>query len=293
MSDSPAVEVTDGRRASLPGLSVVRVRPTRHRRTVGAWCFVDCMLPPEVAEPDPMEVGPHPHIGLSTVTWLFAGEAVHGDSLGTEQVIRPGQLNLMTAGNGIAHAELGLGTGLQGIQMWVAQPESTRHGDNAFQHLAELPVVDLGEGEATVFMGGFRDASSEARHDTPLVGMELRLGAGVTELELDGDFEHAVVPTDATVAVNGTPVDDGRMGYLATGGEAVRIEAPHGGARVMLLGGRPLGERVSMWWNFVARDHDEITAAWQDWQDRNTERFGDVPSELERIDAPTPPWVRA
>ena len=101
------------RAASVGGLDIIRVLPTKGRRTVGPWCFVDCMAPPDFDDPAPMEVGPHPHIGLSTVTWLFEGEALHGDSLGTEQPIRPGQLNLMTAGHGIAHAELGIADRVQ------------------------------------------------------------------------------------------------------------------------------------------------------------------------------------
>jgi redox-sensitive bicupin YhaK (pirin superfamily) len=137
------IEAREGRRTSVGGLDVVRVLPTKGRRTVGAWCFVDLLGPVDAERPDPMEVGPHPHIGLSTVTWLLEGEALHSDSLGSEQVIRPGELNWMTAGHGIAHAELAARPPFRGAQMWVAQPEATRHGPSSFAHHAELPHLEL------------------------------------------------------------------------------------------------------------------------------------------------------
>lgn len=291
--DVPAgIEVREGRRATVGGLGIVRVLPTKGRRTVGAWCFVDCMLPSDAEHPDPMEVGPHPHIGLSTATWLFAGEAVHGDSLGTEQLLRPGQLNLMTAGRGIAHAELELGRGLNGIQLWIAQPEATRHGPNAFAHHADLPEADLATGRATVFMGSLLGATSPARQDTPLVGAELALSAGTAALPIDPAFEHAVVPIGAAVTVDDVLVEPGWLGYVPPGRSEVRIAARDAGARVMLLGGEPF-ERVQMWWNFVARTQAELTEAYRDWQAHDTDRFAPVPSALPRIDAPRPPWLPA
>ena len=157
------IEVREGRPAEVGGMGIVRVLPTKGRRTIGPWCFVDLMSPEDVAEPNPMEVGPHPHIGLSTVTWLFEGEALHTDSLGTEQVIRPGEVNLMTAGHGIAHAELEVRSGspgataewVKGAQMWLAQPEATRHGPSEFSHHKDLPIADLGGGEAQILAGAF------------------------------------------------------------------------------------------------------------------------------------------
>src|SRR6187397_302254 len=147
----PCVEVTDSRHASIGALEVSRALPHRARRTVGAWCFLDHMLPTTAD----VGIGPHPHIGLHTVTWLLEGELLHRDGLGSEQAIRPGQLNLMTAGRGIAHAEEATSTGRRhhGVQLWVAQPEATRHGEPAFEHHAELPRVDLGAATATVLVG--------------------------------------------------------------------------------------------------------------------------------------------
>jgi len=269
----------------------VRVLPNKGRRTVGPWCFVDCILPDEFAEPHPLEVGPHPHTGLATVTWLFEGEALHGDSLGTEQLIRPGQLNLMTAGRGIAHAELGVTAAGRGFQMWLAQPEATRHGPSRFEHHAELPTMSIGNGEATVLLGTLGETTSPAVVDTELVGTELRLGPGLVELPTNPRFEYAIVPIDAPVRVGDAIVRPGWLGMAPVGAELLAIEAGRGGARVMVLGGIPLGERVQMWWNFVARTRDELTEAWQDWQNRNTDRFGEVNSSLARIDAPPPPWI--
>ncbi|MDH5505114.1 MAG: pirin family protein [Acidimicrobiia bacterium] len=285
------VEVMQGRQATVGGVGVVRVLPNKGRRTVGPWCFVDCILPDEFAEPHPLEVGPHPHTGLATVTWLFEGEALHGDSLGTEQLIRPGQLNLMTAGRGIAHAELGVTAAGRGFQMWLAQPEATRHGPSRFEHHAELPTMSIGNGEATVLLGTLGETTSPAVVDTELVGTELRLGPGLVELPTNPRFEYAIVPIDAPVRVGDAIVRPGWLGMAPVGAELLAIEAGRGGARVMVLGGIPLGERVQMWWNFVARTRDELTEAWQDWQNRNTDRFGEVNSSLARIDAPPPPWI--
>jgi quercetin 2,3-dioxygenase len=284
------VEVREGRRAEVGGLPIARVLPTKGRRTVGPWCFVDLAGPADAEEPDPMEVGPHPHIGLSTVTWLLEGEALHTDSLGTEQVIRPGQLNLMTAGHGISHAELAAQAPFRGVQMWLAQPEATRHGEAAFAHHAALPSVALDLGEALVFAGAFGGERSPARADSPMIGLDCSLRRGASLLEVERGFEHAVIPLDGRVLVGRDVVEPGSLALVPAGVEALPIEAEGEGARLLLLGGEPLGERVEMWWNFVARDREEITVAYREWRDR-TDRFGDVPSRLERIEAPRPPWL--
>jgi quercetin 2,3-dioxygenase len=286
------VELREGRRTEVGGLPVTRVLPTKGRRTVGAWCFVDCAGPADAEEPDPMEVGPHPHIGLSTVTWLLEGEALHTDSLGTEQVIRPGQLNLMTAGHGIAHAELAARPPFRGVQMWVAQPEGTRHGDSAFEHHAELPRFELDGAEGLVFLGTVADVTSPARTDGPLTGVDLTLRRGTSALPLSPRAEHAVVPLDGKVRVGAEVVEPGWLALVPAGVEELPLEVGEAGGRALVLGGEPLGEPIAMWWNFVARDRGELTDAWREWQDR-TERFGDVASDLERIEAPRPPWVPA
>lgn len=284
------VVAREGRTANVGGLDVVRVLPTKGRRTVGAWCFVDLMGPADAEHPDPMEVGPHPHIGLSTVTWLLEGEALHSDSLGTEQMIRPGQLNWMTAGHGIAHAELAAQPPFRGIQMWVAQPDETRHGESRFEHHSDLPGVELDGGEGTLLAGELAGAVSPARTDTSLVGAELRLGKGLVGVPTDTTFEHAVVPLDGRIKVGPEVIEPGWLALVPPGVDELPIETENGSSRMMLLGGVPFPEQVFMWWNYVARSQDEVTRAWMDWEDR-TDRFGTVPTNLERIEAPAPPWT--
>lgn len=285
------VEVREGRVARVGNLGVVRILPTKGRRTVGAWCFVDMMLPGDALEPDPMEIGPHPHIGLATVTWLLRGEAVHTDSLGTEQLIRSGQLNLMTSGHGVAHAELGLEPGVLGLQMWIAQPEETRHGESAFEHHGDLPVKDLGIGEATVILGNLDGTASPARMDTRLVGADLSLEEGEVTIAADTGFEYGLIPVEGRVKINGAIVEPGYLGLIPPGGESLRLETETAGTRAMLIGGEPFGTRIQMWWNFVARSRDELTQAWRDWDNGDADRFPEFSSSLDRIEAPRPVWV--
>jgi quercetin 2,3-dioxygenase len=293
-----AIEVREGRTTNIGNLGIVRVLPTKNRRTIGPWCFVDLMQADDVHRPPPLEIGPHPHIGLATVTWLFTGSALHSDSLGTEQLIRPGQLNLMTSGHGIAHAEEGVdtdttweSTGTMGVQMWLAQPEATRHGSSGFQHLDELPEVPIGPSEARLLIGEIDGVRSEAEFAHPTIGLDIIL-RGDTALAVDEGFEHAVVPIDKPVRVGNDIVDAGSLAIVPPGRDQLVISARSTPARVMVLGGAPLGDEVKMWWNFVARTTEELTAAWDDWQTGNEDRFGPVPSTLERIEAPTPPWIR-
>jgi redox-sensitive bicupin YhaK (pirin superfamily) len=295
---SPLVTVREGRVARIGEMGIRRILPTKRRRTVGPWCFVDLIMPQDVEDPPPLEIGPHPHTGLATVTWLFEGSALHSDSLGTEQLIRPGELNLMSAGHGIAHAELGMRdeklgekvAGVMGVQMWLAQPNATRHGASGFEHLADLPLLDLGGGGATVLMGGVGGAVSPARTDWPMVGLDVTVAPAV-EIPAPPAFEYAVVPLDRTFKVAGTIVEPGALAIVPAGGDTLRLEVDGGRGRAMVLGGEPFEEPITMWWNFVARTKEEITESWRAWQDHDEDRFGPVPSQLERIDAPTPPWI--
>lgn len=258
---------------------------------MGPWCFVDHFGPTGEDDPRRLEVGPHPHIGLSTVTWLLEGAAVHTDSLGSEQALRPGQLNLMTAGHGIAHAEetpLEEAGPMHGVQFWVAQPEATRHGAPAFEHHGELPEVAVGPMWATVLLGSHGGSTSPARTDWPIIGLELLLRRGAAEVPLDPSFEHAVVVLEGTLEVGDTVIEPGRLGYLASGDTELALRA-HGDGRALLLGGAPFESEVLMWWNFVARTRDEVDAAAREWNEAS-DRFGAVPSGLDRIPSPVPPW---
>jgi quercetin 2,3-dioxygenase len=287
------LEITESHGATVGGFTVRRALPRRGRRTVGAWCFADHMGPADVTEGSGLDVGPHPHMGLQTVTWLVDGQALHRDSLGSEQVISPGQLNLMTAGRGVAHAEEATGHyrgTLEGIQLWIAQPEGTRNGTAAFEHHAELPRTDLAGGSATVLVGQFAGVRSPARHDTPLVGLELDLRER-TILPLDPDFEYALVVLRGRVGLAGQPVGPGRLAYLGSGLVELAIDVREA-SRVIVLGGEPFPEPVLMWWNYVARTRDEIDAAHASWRDQD-ERFGRVASRLPLIPAAAPFWQQA
>jgi redox-sensitive bicupin YhaK (pirin superfamily) len=177
-----------------------------------------------------------------------------------------------------------------GVQMWLAQPDATRNGGSGFQHHKDLPVVDLGSGEARILIGHFGGATSPARFDHPALGIDLSI-VSPTTFDLDPTFEVAVVPVDRPVKVEDTIVEPGALALVPAGHGTMRLETQSGRGRIMVLGGRPLGEEVKMWWNFVARSNEEITEAWTDWQSHNSERFGPVPSRLGRIEAPRPPWL--
>jgi len=288
------VEVLDGVEAQVGRFTVRRVLPRKPLRTVGAWCFADHMGPAEVTETSGLDVGPHPHTGLQTVTWLLEGAALHKDSLGSEQLIRPGQLNLMTAGRGVVHAEEATGTyrgSLHGVQLWVAQDDVARHGDPAFEHHAELPVVETGTARATVLAGTLLGTASPARFGSELLGLDLDLRPGTTVLPLRPDFEHAVVALDGEVLVDGQVARPGQIASLGLGRHEVPLVA-RSAARAIVLGGVPFPERLFMWWNFVGRSSAEVSGFYADWRDR-AERFGDVDSTLGRIPAPPPPWEPA
>jgi redox-sensitive bicupin YhaK (pirin superfamily) len=282
-----AAEVHDARESQVGGMTVRRSLPKARRRTVGAWCFVDHFGPLAVGPDGGIDIGPHPHSGLSTVTYLLDGQVLHRDSLGSEQVIRPGQLNLMTAGRGLSHAEEPTGHyrgTLHGVQLWVAQPEATRHGDPAFEHHDELPRPELPGAQVTLLVGHLAGAASAARADTPLLGASLDLRPGSADLPLDPSYEHLVVVLDGVLVLEDVPVHPGQSAYLGVGRSGVVLVAPDG-ARVLLLGGEPFGERIVMWWNFVGRSKDELAEAARQWAGAD-ERFGRVATALPRIPAP-------
>ena len=285
------IEIIESATATVGDVGVRRALPRRQRRMVGAWCFADHMGPMQATPDHGLDVGPHPHCGLQTVTWLVAGEVLHRDSLGTEQRIAPGQLNLMTAGRGVSHAEEATGSyagPVEGIQLWVAQPAATRDGDPAFEHHESLPVLDLADGRATVLVGSLAGVESPARIDSPMVGAELVL-AGPTPVVLDPTYEHGLVVLHGAVFVDGELLTPGHLGYLEPGRDHLHL-APEGEARVMLLGGVPFPEAITMWWNYVVRSRAEATAAHRSWL-ADDARFGTVASDLDRVVVDLPPWA--
>ena len=286
---SRAVEITESRVSTVGEFAVRRALPRRARRTVGPWCFIDHMGPAMLDERG-LGVAPHPHIGLQTVTWLLAGEALHRDSLGSEQVIVPGQLNLMTAGHGVSHSEEGTGRHgeVHGVQLWVAQPDETRDGAPDFEHHAALPQVEIGDAVATVLVGQFADATSPARRDTDHAGIQIGLRPGRATLPIRPEYEHALVVFDGACVLDGALVEPGHLAYLGVGRDEVTLvaEAP---TRALLVGGVPFDSPILMWWNYVARTRDEIVEAHREWS-ASSERFGRVDSTLPRIEIGPPPW---
>lgn len=269
-------DITRARVARVADIEVRRLLPLRRRRSVGGWCFVDHYGPMSVDGVAGMQVPPHPHIGLQTVTWLLAGNVLHRDSLGTEQLIRPGQLNLMTAGRGIAHSEESPADhdpSLHGVQLWLALPGPARQAAPAFEHHADLPELRLGGLEATVFAGSLADAESPATVFSPLVGAEIRAAAGTRgHVPLGPAHEHVLFVARGSARADGAALAPGSLLYLGTGRESVTIDAAEGAA-LFLLGGEPLGEPLLIWWNFVARTPEEIAAAAASWRDG---QFGPV-----------------
>ncbi len=325
----PAMTVLQPRDVPLGGVRAMQVRrtlPQRGRTTIGAWCFADHYGPDEVAETGGMVVPPHPHTGLQTVSWLFEGEIEHRDSTGVRALVRPGAVNLMTAGRGISHSEVSTSgtTRLHGVQLWVALPDASRHTMPVFEH-AETTPVPVDDATVRVFAGSLPGVPGEASVTafSPLVGAQIELPAGGEAwIDLDPAFEHGVLvdlgPVGVTVpkrddeadeapegadglAVAGhtTVLERSELGHLATGYDGVRLRASDAPVRVILIGGVPFGEQLVMWWNFIGRDHDEIVEFRRQWQadvidgaDRDG-RFGTVDGyDGDALPAPELPTVR-
>lgn len=256
---------------------VRRLLPNLGRRMIGAWAFVDHYGPDDIADEPGMQVPPHPHMGLQTVSWLHEGEVLHRDSLGSLRTVRPGELGLMTSGRAISHSEESPKSHarlLHGAQLWVALPEAHRHVEPHFQHHADLPTVTASGLTATVILGELDGAASPGTTYTPIVGADLALAAGTeTRLPLDPDFEYAVLSMSGEAHVDGVPVLPGSMLYLGCGRSQLPLRADSD-AGLMLLGGEPFAEEVVMWWNFIGRSGDEIAQARNDWEKGS--RFGEV-----------------
>jgi redox-sensitive bicupin YhaK (pirin superfamily) len=272
------------------GLSVHRTLPQRGLPTVGPWCFVDQFGPTF----ERMNVLPHPHTGLQTVTWPLAGEIRHRDSRGSDVVLRPGELNLMTSGDGVSHSEVTVAKGptlMHGIQLWVALPDDRRNGPSNFEHHAELPKVARDGWAATVMMGTFDGVPSPATTYSPMVGVELKVRAGRLTVPLNPEFEHGVLAIDGHVIVDDFDVAHRQMYYLAPGRDQASIDVRND-TTLLLIGGAPFEEDLVMWWNFIGRTHEDIAQARADWE-AESERFGFVDGhDGEVIPAPPLPNVR-
>ncbi len=259
------------------GFEIRRALPNRRRRMVGAWCFLDHAGPADYAAGQGLTIGPHPHIGLQTFSWMIEGSILHTDSLGFRQWIQPGQVNLMTAGRGISHAEESPSDApgrFQLAQLWIALPEKECGREPSFHHYPELPILERGGFRITLLAGSFAGERAPAQVFSPLVGLDLAAGgAARTELALDAEFEHGVMVLEGGARVGREPLAPGVLLYLSAGRDRLAIETT-GPARLLLIGGRPFGEEILLWWNFVGRSIEEMEQAVSDWLEGR--RFGEV-----------------
>jgi redox-sensitive bicupin YhaK (pirin superfamily) len=262
-------------------MNVRRTLPQRLRSLIGAWCFLDHYGPDRVDETGGMVVSPHPHTGLQTVSWLFGGTIEHRDSAGNHALVKPGELNLMTAGRGISHSEVSTGdaTVLHGVQLWVALPAAYRDADPGFDHYA--PPVVHGQGwDAQVFLGSMLGSESPVDTFSPLVGAELILDGGTRlDPDVESTYEYGVLVDFGLARVNGEEVKQNQLAYVAPG-EPLEIEAVEL-SHLLLIGGRPLGEEIVMWWNFVGRDHDDVVRAREEWMTQISDGGGTIEDSSE------------
>jgi quercetin 2,3-dioxygenase len=289
-------EVLHPREVPLGGPRAIRVQrtlPQRDRSLIGAWCFVDHYGPVRAR----MDVPPHPHTGLQTVSWLFSGTVEHRDSAGVRTLVRPGELNLMTAGAGICHSEVSVESDavLHGVQLWVALPDFARDTGRDFAHHVPTPITLRGA-VARVFLGELAGGRSPVHTFTPLLGAQLDLEPNADlRLGVDPSFEHGVLCDSGPVEMGTTTLADADLGYQGPGCSSLQLRNVGARpARVLLLGGTPFTEGLVMWWNFVARSHDDIVAYRRLWEDGD-ERFGSVTGyrgAVSRLPAPPLPTAR-
>jgi redox-sensitive bicupin YhaK (pirin superfamily) len=289
MAEDPIELIVEPRPRDIGGFEVRRVLPVAQRRSVGPFVFFDQIGPATLAAEHGVDVRPHPHIGLATVTYLFQGEIMHRDTLGSVQVIRPGDVNWMTAGSGIAHSERTppeprkTGGPLFGIQSWVALPKAHEEADPAFFHhpAATLPKIE-GEGITARIIAGTafgQRAPVKTFSETLYCDVALKAGAKV-DVPIEHE-ERAIQPVQGRIRIAGRVIEPGSMLVLRPG-LPVTIEALDD-ARLMLLGGAPMDGPRHMWWNFVSSSQERMEQAKADWK---AGRFGQVPGETEFIPLP-------
>jgi len=295
------MEVLTPRDVPLGGLRAMTVRrtlPQRQRSLIGAWCFLDHYGPDDVDASQGMVVPPHPHTGLQTVSWLFTGEIEHRDSAGHHATVRPGELNLMTAGRGISHSEYSTPgtTTLHGAQLWLALPDSDRQVEPTFEHFAPEPVTAEGW-EARVFIGSLLGSTSPVMTYSPLLGAELTLAGGTTlRVPVDPSYELGVLVDFGSLTLDGKPVAAHELGFLDPGAESIELTTAEE-TRLLLLGGPPFGEKIVMWWNYIGREHEEVVAYRAEWErlleTGSSDRF-ELPEDdpLEALHSPPLPNAR-
>jgi redox-sensitive bicupin YhaK (pirin superfamily) len=292
----PTVQVLHPREVPLGGPRAIRVQrtlPQRQRSLIGAWCFIDHYGPVSAR----MDVPPHPHTGLQTVSWLFRGGVEHRDSAGVHAIVRPGELNLMTAGAGICHSEVSIEANavLHGVQLWVALPGSDRDAGRDFAHYVPTEVP-LPGAAARVFLGELAGHRSPVKTFSPLLGAQIDLDVhAALDIAVDPAFEHGVLCDVGPVEMGEITLATADLGYQGPGNSSLHLRnAIDRPARLLLLGGIPFSEELVMWWNFVGRSHDDIVGYRQLWEDAD-DRFGAVQGyrgSVTRLPAPPLPNAR-
>jgi redox-sensitive bicupin YhaK (pirin superfamily) len=275
---NPVLLRLSAREAELgEGMMIRRALPNRQKRMIGAWCFLDHAGPADVSSGAGMRVGPHPHTGLQTFTWMIDGEFLHRDSLGYEQLVRPGQVNLMTAGRGISHSEESpaqRSPRLQAAQLWIALPDEHRFCEPAFDHYPELPVIHHDGFRLTVLVGEMLEERAPTHVYSPLVGVDMvATEAAIMYLPLRPDFEYGVLVLEGEAVVAGESLTPGTLLYLGSGRTELALDNA-GPVRLLLIGGEPFNEEVLLWWNFVGRTQDEMVEYTRLWN--TDEYFGEV-----------------
>lgn len=268
------------------GLTIRRALPHQNRRMIGAWCFFDHFGPLDLRRAG-LDIGPHPHMGLQTFTWPISGKIMHRDSLGSEQIIEPGQVNLMTAGKGIAHSEESLPNGvLHGVQLWIALPNSVRFMQPEFVHYPSLPSFEQDNMTITVVAGELSGSRAPTKVYSPLIGLDLQAlkSDAKTVIPMNPSFEYGVLVLSGTATIEEEAIEMGVLLYLGCGRTQLALSLSKD-ARVFIIGGEPFEEEVLLWWNFVARSREEFIEGVHDWNQHR--RFGEVPGYRgKRLEAP-------
>ena len=299
------------RTSDVGGIPVARALPTREQRMIGPWCFLDHAGPTLFKEDETgMQVGAHPHTCLQTFTWMISGAVMHRDSIGSEQLIRPGQVNLMTAGHGISHTESSVfqtdadsknstnERSLHAAQLWIALPADKASIAPRFDHYPELPVFNQDKVQITVLIGEYAGAKAPTLHFSPIVGVELLFTEqSSVHLALLPTFEYGLFGLEGGFTVNGEAYAQDELAFICQDGSKALTVIAEAGTRLLLIGGEPFAENVTIWWNFVGHSKEYIAAAQQDWHAQD-ERFGSAPLQewltksirAKRMDGPPVPW---
>lgn len=285
---TPALALTAREAILGEGMKIRRLLPHREQRMIGAWCFFDHAGPADVSHGGGVRVGPHPHTGLQTFSWMVDGEILHRDSLGYKQLLQKGQVNLMTAGKGISHSEESpesRSPTLQLAQFWIALPEAKRFMEPAFEHYPDLPKIEKEHAVITVLVGELFGSTSPVAVHSPLVGADITThGQSCLQIPLKTEFEYGIAVLTGSASINGQTIEPGTLLYLGKERDQLTIETTEA-SQIILIGGEPFGEDIMLYWNFVARNKSEAIEFIRLWNE--TDHFGAVTGyEGPALDAP-------